>query len=224
MRIGETIGRLRRMNKPPVYKNGSDTGTRSWWMFCDPSLGGCGKEVLIKRGAISNGIQSCGCLRAEKYNDYNGLSQQNGKAHPLYSKWLSMTKRCYNPKSKEYINYGARGITVCQDWLYSYENFYHFAIIRGWKEGYDIDRFPDNDGNYQPCNVRFIPEKEHEEKGITRRTRLITAFGKVKTVRGWFNDSRRHKDVTLRLLTYRLTDKTSNWNAEAAIISPPLFK
>ena len=45
------------------------------------------------------------------------------KNKPLYRTWQSMKSRCNNPKTKWYQYYGARGITVCDRWLNSYDDF-----------------------------------------------------------------------------------------------------
>lgn len=223
MQKGQTIGFLRRTSTPAIYHTRPNGRKREYKyeMYCDPDLGGCGRTVWMNARHIRPGsiTQSCGCKFTANHV-HNGLSTKDGKPHPLYGVWHSMIGRCYNPKATEYKNYGARSITVCDDWRYSFENYYHFAIFHGWSEGYDMDRFPDNDGNYQPCNVRFIPESEHMQTGTTRTNRNITAFGISQTTRKWYNDPRRHPDLTHRQLSHRL-HKSSKWDPELAIISPP---
>ena len=42
---------------------------------------------------------------------------EHGVGSVLYNKWGSMKTRCYYPKSKDYKNYGGRGIKICDEWL-----------------------------------------------------------------------------------------------------------
>ena len=77
-----------------------------------------------------------------------------GNIHPLYQTWVNMKRRCYDKESKLYPGWGGRGITVCQEWL-DPKTFIDWALENGWKKGLIIDRI-DNDGDYEPGNIRFI--------------------------------------------------------------------
>ena len=74
--------------------------------------------------------------------------------HPLYYAWNNMKQRCSNPKFPQYKDYGGRGIAVCEKWKKNFISFYEFMISIGWQKGLTIDRI-NNDGNYEPSNVRI---------------------------------------------------------------------
>lgn len=86
----------------------------------------------------------------------------HGLRHTLiYEKWKGMKQRCGNPKNSAYKNYGARGISVCDAWINSFVKFYeHVSKLEHFGEpGYTLDRI-NNDGNYEPGNIKWSTRKE----------------------------------------------------------------
>lgn len=83
--------------------------------------------------------------------------------------WHAMIARCYDVFHKDYSNYGARGIKVCDRWRI-YE---HFLVDMGERpEGKTIDRWPDKTGNYTPTNCRWATSEEqnnNQVRGVTPR-------------------------------------------------------
>lgn len=85
--------------------------------------------------------------------------------------WYNMVKRCNNPDSHRFYDYGGRGISVCDEWL-DKEIFIRWSIENGWRRGLTLDRI-DNDGNYTPENCRWTT---HKQNSRNVRRNLQTMF------------------------------------------------
>lgn len=70
---------------------------------------------------------------------------------PTYNSWVGMKARCSNVKHASYENYGGRGIRVCDRWQ-DFENFLADMGVR--PAGMTLDRYPNNDGDYEPGTCR----------------------------------------------------------------------
>lgn len=146
-----------------------------WIVIADVSVAGgrrrylcrceCGKEKDVDGPSLRIGVsRSCGCLTAEaataRRTTHGDTSRADGrKLPPEYIAWTSMKNRCTNEKCGHYGNYGGRGISVCEQWTQSYEVFLAHVGRRPSAE-YSLDRYPDNDGNYEPGNVRWATRKQ----------------------------------------------------------------
>lgn len=126
----------------------------------------CGNKVIVQARNLRNGnTKSCGCIKslavAKIHTKHNGAKRDNTER--LYNVWKSMISRCYYKSNSRYNRYGGRGIKVCDEWKYSYENFRKWAYDNGYDENADfgkctIDRI-NNDGNYEPLNCRWVDMK-----------------------------------------------------------------
>ena len=147
---------------------------RRWLCICD-----CGRESIAhKQHLLDNKHKSCGCLQ-------EGVASRNGTVHglsktPLHRIWCNIKSRTTNPKVNCYPRYGGRGIRMCDEWFNSFE-----AFAKGVGErplGMTLDRI-NNDGHYEPGNVRWVPHRVNC-RNRSRKT-VVTAFGRTLQLFEW---------------------------------------
>ena len=126
---------------------------------------------------------------------------------PEYRAWRGLKGRCLDSGDKEYHRYGGRGITVCQRWIESYENFLA-DVGRRPSEGHSLDRI-DVNGNYEPGNCRWATRKEQQRN--RRDNFMLTHDGRTLPVSVWAKEI----GVSTSTLKYRI--KVKGLSASAAI-------
>lgn len=169
--LGTRFGRL------VVVKDlgSNEIGHALWLCKCD-----CGNEYQATTNHLHFGnINSCGCLKLEGNNKKHGQSESR-----IYQTYRGMKDRCFNKNSVRYETHGARGISICDEWLGKdgFENFYKWAMENGYREDLTIDRI-DNDGNYEPSNCRWADNITQCNNKTTNV--LVTYDGETHTVAEW---------------------------------------
>src|SRR5882757_8272196 len=116
-----------------------------WECLCD-----CGDITKVRSARLLNGTtKSCGCYSREESSKRRYKHGQSGNNQSTeYTSWCLMRERCYNKNNEKYYRYGARGITVCERWRYSFENFF---MDMGEKPNRNltVDRINNNLGYYK---------------------------------------------------------------------------
>lgn len=198
---GQAFGRLRAIK--PV---GKDRHSKvQWECLCDPSLGGCGETVIASGCNLRKGnSSSCGCSRVESMLR---VHTTHGMKHTAeYRSWQAMKDRCSNQNTISFPNYGGRGISVCERWLHSFENFFADMGKRPSAK-HSIERV-NNNGNYEPGNCMWATKTAQARN--TRRTHRLTFNGQTKSLTEWAQEI----GITRAALRNRLK---KGWSVERAL-------
>lgn len=151
---GQKFGRLTVMEYIGRVHHASN-----WRCSCD-----CGNSIVVPLAGLRAGLQkSCGCYKRDRMGTltlkHGARAHQKDDTrdriyHPMYKIWDGMKQRCYNPTERNYKFYGARGVTICDEWLTDFEAFMAYMGPRPSPK-HSIDRYPNGAGNYKPGNVRW---------------------------------------------------------------------
>ena len=190
------ISRIGRTHSDRIY----------WECLCD-----CGQTTKATTASLRGGsVTSCGCSKSHyalgiPTNVYIGMSRT-----PEYTAWIRMRRSCYDTDYKDYPRYGGRGIRVCDEWLHDFTAFLSYVGNRP-SRSHSIDRFPNNNGNYEPGNVRWATQKEQARN---RRTcAMLTHNGTTLSLVEWSDST----GIPYKLLKSR---HRLNWPAEQILATP----
>lgn len=160
---GKRFGKLFVKEQSANDKNGKTM----WLCACD-----CGSFKVIRGNRLRSGeAVSCGCSHFT-----HRMSNT-----PIYKVWSSMLSRCRNKNDAGFANYGGRGVMVCKRW----ECFELFLADMGERPSakHSIDRFPNQNGNYEPGNCRWATRTEQNRN--KRTNRILVYNGKAATLSEW---------------------------------------
>ncbi len=177
---------------------------RLWLCRCD-----CGEERVVRGDHLNSGAsQSCGCLVPLLMAT---IKTTHGKCRTSeYRIWESMIARCTKPHVREYRWYGERGIAVCDRWLASFEAF--LSDMGERPTGKSLDRYPDNNGNYEPGNCRWATPKEQVYNSRTVM-RAVAGYPSLA-------EAARANGLKVRTVRARLE---RGWSAEEAVTTTRLY-
>lgn len=182
----------------PTGKTRGNSQSAEWECLCE-----CGNTHLASLAVLQGSkvitCQQCYRKRLSERFTKHGMAR-NDLYQAEYSAWQSAIQRTTNPNHPSYQNYGGRGITVCERWAKSFQNFYDDMGPRPKKKS--LGRI-DNDKGYYKENCKW--ETMEEQSGNKRSNRLVTAFGETKMVAEWA----RQMSMKFATLCARLNAKIS---------------
>lgn len=144
------------------------------------------------------------------------MSRANTRLNIIFN---HMKTRCYNPKHNRYKDYGAKGITVCDEWNNSefahkecratkgFLAFKKWALSNGYADNLTLYRIDNNKG-YSPENCRWVSTVEQANN--RRNTLFITYKGKTQSLADWC------RELNLNYYTMYTRLHISKWSVEKA--------
>lgn len=174
---------------------------------------GCGLPAPIAKTTDKRGY---GTVKGQPLRFIRGHNPNGCKTHGRsgtreFEIWMGMLNRCRNPNNHKWPWYGGRGIAVCDRW----NKFENFLADMGEcpSPQHSLDRYPDNDGDYAPGNVRWATAPEQSIN--TRRNVFLTAFGRTLTISQWALEF----GVKRHTIAFRIR---YGWSAERAVSTPAM--
>ena len=205
---GQKFGKLTAIKRirQKKYKNGS----HSYWLCrCE-----CGNLTEVEVTHLKNGnTKSCGCLKKNRTMQNSTKKHYTGESSTrLYRVWIGMKTRCYNPKAGNYKYYGAKGVSICEEWIGDdgYRNFKSWALKNGYKNELTIDR-KDNNKSYSPDNCRWVTQKEQARN--TSQVKMLEYKGEVRSIPEWAENV----GISTECLKQRIKN---GWSIEKCIETP----
>lgn len=202
--VGKTYGRLTVIRELPrvTFKCGSVKRKVQCVCRCG------GQPITVLLNSLQQGqTQSCGCLQRERASEARTTHghTRGGNTTKAYRTWISIWRRTTNPNTRDYPNYGGRGIKVCRRWR-SFEAFLG-DMGEPPPEG-TIDRI-NVDRDYTPSNCRWVPKARQNRN--RRDSFMITLRGTKRCLAEW-------AEITgLRAATIRKRIKELGWPPRKAL-------
>lgn len=198
--IGRKFGKLTVVERLPKNSHGEAV----WRCICD-----CGNEHMATSHNLIYGV-SKQCKECKIAQIAQSNTKHNCKPKRLHEIWTNMKTRCHNPNYELYNRYGGRGITICDEWEKSFNEFRDWALKSGYADDLTLDRI-DNDGNYCPENCKWSTRTEQANNRHTNR--ILVLDGIKDTMANWS----RKTGIPYWLIQDRLY---SGWSDEKTLLTP----
>lgn len=208
--INKKFGRLTVLKleykKQRYTKNGKKDGFDYFYLcHCE-----CGNTCTVDKKKLKSGhTQSCGCLQKErtsKAKKIHGMEKTR-----LYHIWQGIKRRCLNPNEVGFKKYGAKGITICDEWKNNPVAFINWAFENGYNDFLTIDRI-DNLKGYSPNNCRWVTTKQQARNKTNNR--LITYNNETHCLTDWAII------LGIKLKTLETRIYNHKWSIERAFSTP----
>lgn len=180
-------------------------GGQHYWLFrCD-----CGNEVVLRKNSVTSNNTTC-CADCSRKRKALVNTKHGGVGTRLYREWSGIIQRCTNPNDTSWERYGAKGITVCEEWK-RFEPFKEWAMSNGYNDTLTIDRINSN-GNYEPSNCRWASVREQANN---KQGTLWIEYGGERLQLSYWADR-------LRIPYHTLYDRLHRygWSVERAFTEP----
>lgn len=172
---------------PPIingFKVISDLGTRDngrrRYLIAECPV--CLKSFEVEKSSLrAAGRKGCGCSMKYAHRVKQIRTNIPTKLRTIYN---GMKSRCHNERHKNYKNYGAKGIHMCEVWLNRSSAFFKWALSNGFNDNLTIDRIDASKG-YSPENCQFITMQENIQK---RRSITKLNPDMIKSIRSDFSN------------------------------------
>jgi len=185
---------------------------RIWQCQC-----ACGQATFVATSKLNAGhTKSCGCLLRDSGIAAGHRNRRHGMSRtPIYRIWAAMRNRCHRPNVKGYDRYGGRGITVCDRWRTSFENFYADMGPRPDDgQRWSIER-KDKDGPYCPENCVWALDKQQARN--KRDNHVLEFRGVSRCLAEWEEQT----GIPQHVIRKRLK---RGWSVERALTTPVLVR
>lgn len=203
---GQKFGRLTVIKRVGTSKSG-----KVLWL-CECSCEEHNRVTTTTSNLVTGTTKSCGCFARESASKVGKANTVYGDTDSrLYRIFRGMKDRCYNPKNKDYVWYGGKGIKICEEWKNNYAVFKNWAINNGYKETLTIER-KDFDKDYCPENCEWITIDQQQRNKSSNR--LITYNGETMILVEWAEKF----NIPYKVLCARINDRGHSF--EEAINMP----
>lgn len=208
--VGKKFGQLTVLRYSHTHIFNELCSEAKWICLCD-----CGNETIVFGSHLRKGAtRSCGCIvliGTDNPNFKHGISNKKHPHHYILSAWYGIIQRTQSKTAKRFEGWGGRGISIAPQWRHDSTRFVKDVLAEIGERPtpkHSIDRI-NNEGHYEPSNIRWAtPSEQNRNK---RTTRLITAGGRTQCLTDWGKEIGRNPGV----ISARLDDL--GWTPEEAV-------